>query len=129
MKHILSYIVVIAMLSACGTTGELVKPEPKIIKQTEYVIKIPPVELLTVPAPVAKIDVDTAKQSDIASWILANELRTKKLEDLLIGIGKFFTAEEGKLKDQATTFNIEQFQAQADAATNKANSALESKIK
>ena len=129
MKHILSSIMLAVLLVGCGTTSELVKPEAKIIKQTEYVIKIPPAELMTLPPPVAKIDIDKALQSDIAAWLLANESRTKRLEDLLIGIAKFFVTEENKLKDQAATFNIEQFQAQADAATTKAHSALESKIK
>jgi len=81
-------------LSACATTGAQLDKE--MIPVVKYVVKIPPAELLTPPPPVTPINPDTAKQSDVARWIIDNEVRTQQLEQLLIGIAQFFKNEQEK---------------------------------
>jgi hypothetical protein len=109
------------ILGGCAhTTPDFVKPEIVVAKRVQYVLRIPPAELMTLPTVQEKIDVDTAKQSDIALWIVANEDRVRLIENQLIGIAQFFTVEDAKLKDQALEENkasvSEALKKQADIA-------------
>lgn len=109
------------LLTGCAhNPPELVKPEIVVAKRVEYVLRIPPAELMTLPPEQLKIDVDTAKQSDIALWIIANEDRVKMIENQLIGVAQFFVVEEAKLKDKALEENkasvSEALKKQADIA-------------
>lgn len=104
MKYLILSLVI--FLSACATTPEIVKPEQVVIKEVSYVIRIPPEVLLIMPEQVPKIDVDTAKQSTIANWIIDTNERTKMLENKLIEIGKFFKSEQDKLNKQAAEDNL-----------------------
>ncbi len=96
MKPLLSIIIVV-FLTGCANKTELIQQEKQIEVKTEYVIKIPPKELLQLPPKVSDIDVTRAKQGDVAKWILLNEERTRKLENMIIEMGKFFKSEEAKL--------------------------------
>jgi len=49
---------------------------------------------MTLPEPVAEIDVDSATQADIATWIVNNERYTNALRGKLIEIANFFKHEE-----------------------------------
>ena len=109
-----------ALLAGCVSTGPLVKPEQVVANHVEYVIKVPPAESMKLPDALPKLDVDTAKQSDIARWIVASEGRTKQLEDQIISIASFFTAEQSKLDADAVTKNK---QADADANQKQADNA------
>jgi hypothetical protein len=117
-------IILAGLLSACGHTRDVVKPETVMVKQIEYVIKIPPKELLEIPTPVKDIDVDTAKQSDVARWLLANEERMKQLENMIIGIAKFFKTEQDKLNKQAEEENKKALEKSIDEQANFATDAI-----
>jgi hypothetical protein len=103
MKIILS-ILLISLLSACNSIPT-VQQEHVVVKQIEYVVKIPPAELMTLPAQAEKIDIDTASQASVAQWVLASEERTRTLENMLKGIATFFVVEQAKAKDAADTKN------------------------
>lgn len=122
-------LIFVLLLSGCAFDSPvMVTPEPVLIKQIEYVVKIPPTQLITLPPIVEKIDVDTAKQSDIARWILNSENRTQTLESMLRGIAVFFEVEQAKAEDAANELNkkalIDAAQAQADAATAATTNAV-----
>jgi len=93
------------ILAGCGGTAPIVKPEQVVANRVQYIIKVPPKELLTLPPAAPVIDVDKAMQSDIAQWVADSEERTKTLEDQLIGISAFFTSEQSKLNAQAEAEN------------------------
>jgi len=102
MKQLLA-IIMAAMLAGCVTT----QPETRLIPNVEYIVRIPPEELAKLPPEVANIDVDTATQADIASWIAQNEKRMNDLENLVIGIMKFLKDEQDKLDKKAEAENAE----------------------
>lgn len=94
------------ILTGCATFGDGSRGcEPVTVKQVEYVVKIPPKELMTVPQQVEPVDLEAAKQSDIAAWIIRNEQRTKILEDMLRGLAQFFQLEQIKLDAEAAAKN------------------------
>jgi len=110
MKKYITLLSSVAIISLSGCTWnnpDIVKPEPQIVRQVEYVIRIPPAQLLTLPLNAAKIDIDKAKQSDAAKMLIASEERMKQLENQIIGIGEFFTSESEKLNKKATEINAE----------------------
>jgi len=98
-------IILPLLLSACCHISP--KPEARIIPKMEYVIKIPPAQLMQLPLKPTKIDVDKSdlKQSDIATFIVGSEEYTTQLENKLIGIAKFFADEQQKLNTQANKEN------------------------
>ena len=101
MKRVAALIFVL-MLSGCYTMPHVPEPvEPKTVVKMEYVLRIPPKDLLAIPAEVPDLDVDTAKQSDVAKWISANEARTNRLEEMIRGIAKFLRGEQDKLEKKA----------------------------
>jgi hypothetical protein len=116
MKNILITLALCISLSACIPAR--VKPVPlekQVVTQTEYVIKIPPAALMTLPTPVASINVDSAKQSDVAAWLLLKEQYTRSIENQLKDIASFFVTQQSTLDATAATQNIQQKQL-ADAA-------------
>lgn len=92
-----------ALLVGCGHTP--IQPEQKVVTKTEYVVKVPPAEMLTIPAQVENVNVDDPylKQGEVSKWLKNNEARTNKLENMLIEIGKFFKDEQAKLDEKAKT--------------------------
>lgn len=118
-------LMLVVLLSGCSlfqTKPDIPKQQvvPEVATKLEYVIKIPPKELVTLPDQVPAIDVDAAKQSDIAAWVIASEKRTQQLENMLIGIANFFKTEQAKLDDAAAQTNakaaVAASKAQLDAA-------------
>lgn len=97
-----SLLALVAILNGC-TFGGGVKPEPPIVTKQEYIIKVPPADLLKIPPKVKDLDVDTAKQSDVARWINETVDRMDKMENQIIGIGKFFNDEQKKLEPKRIT--------------------------
>ena len=91
----------ILCLSACGFNP--IKREPTVVNHVEYVVKIPPAQLMTIPPAVNSIDVDDPKlsQGDISKWIKLSEDRTLQLENQIIEIAKFLTSEQAQLNEQA----------------------------
>lgn len=103
------------VLAGCQTIP-LEKPETRLIPQVEYVLRIPPKELLTLPPPVPNINVDEAKQSDVARWIILSEERTRQLENMLIELAVFFKIEQLKLDEEAKKKNAAAVEAAAKAS-------------
>ena len=97
MKYLI--LVCILFLSACGHTP--VKPEPPVVKEIRYIVKLPPAESLQFPAKVEKIDVDTASQAEASKWVIDKEEYTRALENKIISIGKFFKDEQAKADAEA----------------------------
>ena len=129
MKNILITLALCVSLSACLPAR--VKPVPleqQIVKQTEYVIKIPPAALMTLPTPVPNIDVDTAKQSDVADWLLAKEQYTRQLENMLKDIATFFNVQQAQLDAAANAQNIQLQQTATDAQKAEAADATKKKV-
>jgi hypothetical protein len=122
-------VVIALLLSACAHKQEPVKPEQVIAKQVEYVVRIPPNELLALPPAVKNLDVDNAKQSDIARWILLNEERTRALENMILGIATFFKLEQQKLDKQAEDENKKALEKSIDDQAKSADSAIEKPVK
>lgn len=120
MKYVI--LVLALILSGCATDKNVVKPEQVVVKETSYVMRIPPKALLEVPPPVPKIDVDAAKQSTIAAWIIDVDARMKAFENRLIELATFFKIEQEKLNDQAATENVKNKKAANEA---QAAAALE----
>lgn len=97
MKLMIS-IAAALLLAGCAHKGKIIQPEARVEIKTEYVVKIPPKELMQLPPKVNDIDLESAKQGDVAYWILLNEERTRKLENMIIEIAKFFKSEEANLR-------------------------------
>ena len=89
MKKALTFIFCAVLLVGCATT----KPETReaaITVQQEYIVRLPPAETMILPPAVPDIDLKTAKQSDVASWIVLKEARIDALESKLKRIAEFF---------------------------------------
>lgn len=105
MKRIILAALVV-VLAGCETMP--VKSEQVLVKHVEYIVKIPPADLLELPPSVASLNFDdpNIKQSDVGKWIVDSEQRSNVLENKLIGISKFLKGEQDKLDDKAKTENV-----------------------
>ncbi len=88
-------------LIGCKSVPDQIPEEKRTILQKEYIVRIPPAELTTLPPRPTNIDVDGADQADAAIWITQREKYILELERLLVGIGKFFAGEQKKLDARA----------------------------
>lgn len=88
-------------LAGCATVHKPPPVEQQTIVKMEYVMRIPPKELLTIPPEVPNINVDNALQSDVAKWITLNETRMNQLEDMIKNIARFFKKEQDTLDKKA----------------------------
>lgn len=105
MNQKIASIIILAALSGCATVDNTPKAETRILERLEYVVKIPPAELMEIPPQVPNIDVDTATQADIARWIIANEERIRVLENIIKDIATFLRNEKSKLDAEAQKVN------------------------
>lgn len=78
------------VLSGCAT----IKPEPVVVVQKEYVVRIPPANLITLPPPVPKMELKD--QGDVSKWIVLEMERMSLLENQITGIAKFLKDAETK---------------------------------
>ena len=104
MKATVTAILAAALLSACATKPAE-KPEVTIAPRVEYVVKVPPAELLELPKAPAPIDVDRATQADVARWVAANEKWINETRNRFIEIAKFLRDEQQKLDAVAKEAN------------------------
>lgn len=105
MKHLILSALVLATLAGCETNPARPTAEVRIAERVEYVVRIPPEELITPPPTPATIDIDKATQSDVARWLLVNETYIKELKNKFILIAKFLKNEQDKLNAEAITKN------------------------
>jgi hypothetical protein len=106
MKRILPLILFLSLVG-CETNPPRPEAETKIAERVEYVVRIPPEEMTTLPVAPASIDVDTATQATVAQWLLDNETYINGLRNRLISIAKFLRGEQEKLTEQARKMNLE----------------------
>ncbi len=112
MKHIIAIAAVLTLVG-CGTAP--VKPEKHYVDRVEYVITIPPKELMTLPKKVEDINVDDADQADTAAWLLAKEKYTRDLENVLKNLAGFFVDQQKLADDKAAKENAEAEKAAKEA--------------
>lgn len=106
MKILFAAFITTILLAGCSTTKiPRETTDPIIASRVEYIVKIPPEELVKLPANVEPINVDTATQATVAQWIINSEDRTKELENIIIGIMKFLHDEQEALNEQAIKEN------------------------
>jgi hypothetical protein len=94
-------------LAACSSTPKLPEREAEVVKDIRYVVAMPPAELFKLPPQPAPIkDLDTAKQSDVATWLAASEARMEALENRIKEIAKFlYEAQESADKKAKEEIN------------------------
>lgn len=109
MKRISLIIGILAVLSGCATNPERPTVELKYAERLEYVIRIPPEELLILPVQPPAINLEQATQSTIAKWLLDNENYMKQLRNQVVGIAKFLKNEQDKLGKEADEKNKSAF--------------------
>lgn len=81
----MKYILVLSLfLVACGSNPT----KPQLITKDHYIVKEIPPEYFVIPAPLEKIDVDTATQKDVSLFIVNMDNRITELETKLIGAKK-----------------------------------------
>lgn len=80
----------LGLLSGCAT----IKPEPVVVVQKEYVVRIPPANLITLPPPVPKMELND--QGDVSKWIVLEMERMSLLENQITNIAKFLKDTETK---------------------------------
>lgn len=97
-------LVCILSLAGCKTIEEI-PPEHRTIREVQYVVRIPPKELLAMPEKPQNIDVDTASQLEVSEWLIRKEEYTLALENIIQRIAEFLTKEQQKLNEQAATEN------------------------
>ena len=83
-------------LVACGSNPTLPPVEQKIVERVEYLVKVPPKELMELPAAPAPIDSEKATQSIVAQWLLDNEDYINKLRNQVKAIARFLKDEQDK---------------------------------
>ena len=94
MKYFLLALLLVLVLPGCKTT----QPEPIVITKTVYVDRLPPSQLLEVPAPVEPVKIKSATQADASRFLIDVYNRMVELENKLIGIARFYT--ENKDEDR-----------------------------
>jgi hypothetical protein len=82
---LISILFATIFLSGCWSTS------PKIIVEKEYIVRIAPQNLKTLPEYPAKLDTN-ANQIDLANWILLSEERQWQLENMISELIKFYEA-------------------------------------
>lgn len=105
MKALLALAVSVALVGCATTKHVAEQPEVTIAERVEYVIKVPPAELLELPKPPAMIDIDKATQADVARWVMANERWMNELQNRFIEVARFMRDEQVKLDALAKELN------------------------
>ena len=98
-KFAIALILAITLaLGGCVTFGEH-PVETQVVVKYKYVVKLPPDDVISIPAPIEKIDVSKASDKDVAFWISNSEQRTVILEKKLAAVKKYYD-------DLITTLNV-----------------------
>ena len=84
---LIAIIYVGSNLTACTPP---IKPEPIVITKTVEVTKLPPAELLQIPAKVPAMSASNPSQADAADWFTKFYNRAAQIENQLMGISSFY---------------------------------------
>jgi len=120
MKTIIITAVALALVG-CGINP--VKPEHQTVKETHFIVAVPPKECSTLPDQVADIDVDKADQAIVSEWLLRKEKYLRDMEDLNICTMVFLVGEQAKLDAAAKAFNAAAIKAAEEYDANAAKRA------
>ena len=104
---ILSALFLMLVITGCSTTHELPPVEQKVAERVEYLVRVPPAELLELPVEPVAVDVDKASQADIARWLIENEKYVREIKRRLVEIAKFLKNEQSKADEEAKKKNTE----------------------
>jgi hypothetical protein len=85
MKRLI--LILAIALSACATV-----PEKEVVVETNYVVRTASADQKKLPPYPDPIDVKTADQSQLATWIAASEDRQRQLERITLELVKFYEA-------------------------------------
>jgi PBP1b-binding outer membrane lipoprotein LpoB len=88
MKRILMILALCAFMAGCATAPDQCNVKPSVVVQDHYVVSPIPAADLVIPPQVPDIDMTTATQKDVASWIVDTEGRSNDMEIKLRNIGK-----------------------------------------
>ena len=83
----MKYLAILALVSLMGCASPP-KPAPIVVTETKYITKLPPAELLVIPAPSDKLT--DPNQADVARFIIQEHNRAAQMENQLNGIAEFF---------------------------------------
>lgn len=103
MNKLIAIIAMTVFVAGCDINP--VKPESRAYKQVEYVVRVPPKEMITLPKAPAPIDVEKADQADVADWLLQKEKYTRSLENIIQSVAEFLVDEQKKANDKAAEEN------------------------
>lgn len=81
MKILITTLCLVALLSGCTTTKQLV--DQSVAIKYKYVVMLIPEEMLTVPEVEQKLDTTTATDKDTAKWLVDWERRYQEIEKRL----------------------------------------------
>lgn len=95
MKLLITLLLAISLLGCAAWKPE--KIEPLVVVQHEYILRIPPAEVMLLPPEVPQLDVDKAEQGDVAKWLYLYKDRMLALEGKLREVAKFLVDEQSKL--------------------------------
>ena len=102
MNNIKNIILIssLVMMSGCATMD---KPElpPSTVVRNQLVFVTLPDDFFTIPDNIPSIDVSTATQKEVASWITSNEQRTQMLENKMLQLKNYFISTYDLLKTNA----------------------------
>ena len=114
MKKLFFLIASSLALIGCSTTTKSIPPEKLVVKETQYIVRVPPAELMTLPAKPADVDVDKADQAAVAEWLLRKEAYTLELENMLKRLAQFFETEQAMADAKAAEENKKAREAAGD---------------
>lgn len=104
MRKLLIFSALIA-LAGCKTLPDQIQPEHRIVRETTYIVRVPPKEMLVLPERPANINPDTASQAEVAEWLIRKEQYTLQLESLIKQIAAFLVKAQDEADDRAAREN------------------------
>jgi hypothetical protein len=108
IKNIILAITFIPFLGACSFMQQ--KPVEQLPAETivrnQLVFVSLPEDFFIVPDNVLPLDLATATQKDVASWLAKNESRTEKLENKILQLKNYYISTFDLLKSEAGKENV-----------------------
>lgn len=90
MKNIILIALTALVLVGCNHMPTVPEPAPKVVVEYKYVVRTATKAQKAMPEYTAPIDVVSATQLDLATWITKNEERTLRLEAIIKELIDFY---------------------------------------
>lgn len=108
IKNTILAVTLISLLSGCAFLQQ--KPveqlPPETIVRNQLVFVSLPEDFFIVPDNVLPLDLATATQKDVASWLAKNESRTERLENKILQLKNYYISTYELLKSEAGKENV-----------------------